>query len=309
VVENGDLAIAQNFALLYAAGCLAIEAGILRWRRQQLLHILQRQLVAVGSHMRSFRITPRTIRRILRRRVRSPAVVQRTRGTSFGPANHAGFWRWEGIDMVFCIHTTAFRRWFGDTAYCRAALRWLHQSKLLVLRNRHALPSTKSSEWAERTPRWPDGSVQRSFVFKAPKSVRRYLQLPQDRRDRILKAADDASAAVFRTTDTHFAPGYRQAEEAVTQDGPVTMTMASFLMASPKISFMLVAGHRRGATIELAGEISRRTIARLHCGFRNIEPIVQMRKNALSRRRRRYVLLIVGRPPVCPLHLLSLREI
>ena len=27
-----------------------------------------------------------------------------------------------------------------------------------------AAPSPKSTEWAERTPRWPDGTVQRSFV-------------------------------------------------------------------------------------------------------------------------------------------------
>jgi hypothetical protein len=33
--------------------------------------------------------------------------------------------------------------------------------------DRPVVPDSTSAEWAERTPRWPDGRVQKSFVFYA----------------------------------------------------------------------------------------------------------------------------------------------
>jgi hypothetical protein len=83
--------ITNNFALLYAAGCLAIKAGILPWKRQHLRQALQRQLIAAIAHLRSYHITPGMIRRILRRRLRSSMVVHPPRNRASGPsARHAG---------------------------------------------------------------------------------------------------------------------------------------------------------------------------------------------------------------------------
>jgi hypothetical protein len=50
--------------VLYAAGCLAIQAGILPWKRQHLRQALQRQLIAAIAHLRSYHTTPQMIRRI-----------------------------------------------------------------------------------------------------------------------------------------------------------------------------------------------------------------------------------------------------
>jgi hypothetical protein len=186
-VPNRHRAITDNVALLYAAGCLAIQAGILPWTRQHLRLALQRQLIAAVAHLRSYHITANMIRRILSRRLRSSAVCPVSRGVRFGPDTQSGFRRRREGDIVFTIHAKAFRQWFDDAAQCRAALRWLHRSGLLLLRNRHAIPSPKSTEWAERTPRWPDGTVQRSFVFKAPKSLRRHFH------NSIVSVDDDGS--------------------------------------------------------------------------------------------------------------------
>jgi hypothetical protein len=181
-------AIADNFSLLYAAGCLAIKAGILPWTRPRLRKALLRQFAAIVVHLQSRRITPNMIRRVLRRRLRSSAVVQLSEGMQFGPATRPGFWRQVDGDIVLSVHAKAFRRWFGDAAHCRAALLWLHKSGLLLLRGRHVVPQLNSTEWAERTPRWPDGTVQRCFIFKAPKSVQRQL-------DRSTAAAIPSGAA------------------------------------------------------------------------------------------------------------------
>jgi hypothetical protein len=69
--------------------------------------------------------------------------------------------------QVFTVHAAAFRRWFGATR-CRSVLLWLRQRGLLLLGDRQITPSRNSTEWAERTPRWPDGCVQKSFVFRWP---------------------------------------------------------------------------------------------------------------------------------------------
>jgi hypothetical protein len=184
-----NMATARNFALLYAAGCLAIKAGILPSTRQHLRQALRRPLIAAIAHLRRYYITDDMIRRILSRRLRSSAVIPVRRGLRFGPATQSGFWRQREGEVVFTIHAKAFRRWFGDAAECRAALRWLHRSGRLLLRNRHAIPCSKSTEWAERTPRWPDGTVQRSFVFKASNSFRRHFH------NSIVSADDDSAVS------------------------------------------------------------------------------------------------------------------
>jgi hypothetical protein len=173
--DNRYALIARNFGLMHAAGRLAIEAGILPWKRRHLHDVLQRRLAAVIAHLRSFQVTPQAIRRILRRRLCSSAVVQRTYGMHLAPSK-SGFWHKVDDEIVFTIRAKAFRRWFGDVSYARSALLWLHESGLLRLGKRHVLVSAKSTDWAERTPRWPDGSVQRSFVFTAPQSIGKQIQ-------------------------------------------------------------------------------------------------------------------------------------
>jgi uncharacterized protein DUF927 len=63
-VPNRHRAITDNVALLYAAGCLAIQAGILPWTRQHLRQALRRQLIAAIAHLRRYHITDDMIRRI-----------------------------------------------------------------------------------------------------------------------------------------------------------------------------------------------------------------------------------------------------
>jgi hypothetical protein len=158
----------DRFGLLYAGACLAIEAGVLPWERCQVLTALWACLSAARKQGRANRLSPKRIRLTLWDRLQAPAVVARLPRVRFGPADHAGFFEVVNGRRQYTIHAKAFRRWFGGSKQCAAALAWLHQRGLLVLGDKAATPWLSSGEWAERTPRWPDGRVQKSFVFFEP---------------------------------------------------------------------------------------------------------------------------------------------
>jgi Domain of unknown function (DUF927) len=157
-----------RFGLLYAGGCLAIEAGVLPWKKRQVSTALCACLWAALKQGRAVRLTPTKIRRTLRKRLRSPAIVARKPGIRFGPDDHVGFYETVDGRRQYTIHAKAFRRWFGSSAGYAAVLAWLQQENLLVLGNKPAMPWPTTCEWAERTPRWPDGRVQKSIIFRSP---------------------------------------------------------------------------------------------------------------------------------------------
>lgn len=153
------------YSLLFAGAAIAIEAGILPWSSPQAADALKHCLAATLGHQRTNQLTPAKIRGILRQNLQAPNVVRRDREDKFGPDRHAGYVELVAGRRRFTIHARAYRRWFGSAARCATSLAWLHKQSLLVMGNKPARPTALSGEWAERTPRWPDGSVQKSFVF------------------------------------------------------------------------------------------------------------------------------------------------
>jgi hypothetical protein len=158
----------DTFGLLYAGGRLAIDAGVLPWKDIQLQAALHTCLVATMKHHRAGELTPGKIHGILRRVLQERSVVERTANQPFGPDQHDGFFDTVGGRRRFTVHASAFRSWFGGSAQCAKALCWLHKQDLLVMGSRPVMPCLMTTEWAERTPRWPDGRVQKSIVFLEP---------------------------------------------------------------------------------------------------------------------------------------------
>jgi hypothetical protein len=153
------------FVLLYAGGCLAIESGVLPWKEAHLHAALHECLIAAIKHQHAGQLGPKAIRRILGQHLRAANVVPRELHRPFGPDRHDGFYEFVGGRRRYTIHAKAFRRWFGGSTRCAASLAWLHKKGLLVMGDKRAVPNSTSADWAERTPRWPDGRVQKSFVF------------------------------------------------------------------------------------------------------------------------------------------------
>jgi putative DNA primase/helicase len=155
----------DTFGLMYAGARFAIDAGVLPWEDIQLQTALQTCLVATMKHHRAGEFTPKKIRAILRKRLAEPYVVQRTANQSFGPDQHDGFFDVIGGRRRYTVHASAFRSWFHGSAQCARALCWMHEQELLVMSGRPIAPCLMTTEWAERTPRWPDGRIQKSIVF------------------------------------------------------------------------------------------------------------------------------------------------
>ena len=82
--------------------------------------------------------------------------------------DHAGFFERENGKVRITVASAAFAKWFENKAQRLAALRWLHDQGLLDMGTKRASPSLRTTEWAERQRRWPDGSNPRSFVFFDP---------------------------------------------------------------------------------------------------------------------------------------------
>jgi hypothetical protein len=90
----------DSFALLYAGGCLAIEAGVLPWKEPAPRAALHDCLIAAIMHQRAGRFGPQAIRRILRQQLRPPNVVRREPNRPFGPDRHDGFYEVVGAGSI-----------------------------------------------------------------------------------------------------------------------------------------------------------------------------------------------------------------
>jgi hypothetical protein len=159
---------AKNFALIYAGGRLAIEAGILPWSRAKLLDAIVSCFESAISDIRGHANALGVARRILQNKLAGEEIIAKTPNASFGPMDHAGFFERYSGKVRITVAAAAFAKWFANKAQMLAALRWLHGQGLLDMGAKRASPSLKTTEWAERQRRWPDGSNPRSYVFFDP---------------------------------------------------------------------------------------------------------------------------------------------
>lgn len=157
----------RNFALLYAGGCLGIEAKVLPWSKDATLTAVLTCFEEAVRVIRSHENALNEAKRELKKRLASERI-RPFGGPPFGPADTAGFRRKVKGSVELTIHSATFRGWFSNRIQAAAILRWLHDEGLLVLGNKATKPSSTATEWAERAPRWPDGTTQKSFVFRNP---------------------------------------------------------------------------------------------------------------------------------------------
>lgn len=161
---------AQNFALVYAGGRLAIEAGILPWNPKDLLEAI---VTCFASAMRELGRHESILSRaqeILRKKLRDEKLPPK--GDGADPDKQDGFQE-EGTDgVIYTVKAAAMREWFPDPAHFRAILSWLNDERLLIKADGAPKPSPKGTEWAVTTPRWSGERKVKSIRFKAPAEAR-----------------------------------------------------------------------------------------------------------------------------------------
>jgi hypothetical protein len=70
----------------------------------------------------------------------------------------------------YTIHSTVFRSWFADRRQLRLALDWLERRRRLRPKVTEKALDKTSLDWAEQTPKWPNGRSVRSIVFLGPET-------------------------------------------------------------------------------------------------------------------------------------------
>jgi hypothetical protein len=157
-----------NFALIYAGGAIAIDAGILPWSHTQqletILNVFREAVADVRGHLNA----RARGKRILRQKVYSGEITLWS-GDQPKTANKTAGFMTKDTDgnREVTVRADAFRRWFKSPSQARAVLLWLHEEGLLVLGEKKVRPSPTTTRWAERTLRW-SGKPVRSFVFRYP---------------------------------------------------------------------------------------------------------------------------------------------
>ena len=152
---------ADNFALLYAAGRMATDAGILDYDKGRLLHwVRELLLVSIGDEQDAVRQIGNLVGR-LRTHLHGPCIAdKRAQPATIRPERYDGY---RTVDGAVTINAAKFRRLFEDEPGAdRRVLRWLRDRRLLQLARRRS-----SHEALDRTIKWPYGRGVRCFVISA----------------------------------------------------------------------------------------------------------------------------------------------
>ncbi len=162
---------AGNFALIFAGGCLAIDAGVLPYRKADLLRAI-RTCFESAVRTAAKRSDPLlAAKRLLRSRLQGDGICDFIpRRRRIDPQRHAGYRHEVDGRPQYVIHAAAFRSWFSaEPAAFSAVLDWLVKKECLrPKRSRSIGVGKRPAGWAERVVEWPSGKPTRSIIFFDP---------------------------------------------------------------------------------------------------------------------------------------------
>ena len=156
----------RNFALIYAGGCMAIEANVLPWTEADVFEAIESCFRAAVEDIRGHTNILGRARSILRSKLMSDEIVEARPGLTVTPERCAGYYQESAGIRYYTIHTKAFVRWFASRAQAAAVLQWLNDQDDLIADKHKFRPSLKSVQWAERACRWPGGMVVKSIRLR-----------------------------------------------------------------------------------------------------------------------------------------------
>ena len=157
----------QNIGLLYAGGRLAIDAGVVPWKPEQLLRAVATCWRRALDLHRTKRDALTQAKRALRADLKSEKVKKRRPSASFSPEEADGYYVMKDGVRIYTVHAAAMRKWLGtDPKQFDRLLDWLDAEGFLM--PRQSRTGTAGSDWAIQTPKWPNGKSVRSIVFRDP---------------------------------------------------------------------------------------------------------------------------------------------
>ncbi len=155
---------ARNFALLYAGAVMAKKAGMLPWGLAKTRDALKKCFMDGLQEISRIegaecRARDALLQNISKLGILSESTVLR---------DVEGWFEETERGKLYSVKSPCFKKWFDTPEEQRAALRWLHQMRLLDLKKgaRCELPNT---EWATKFAR-VGGKGQRCYKFRYPRT-------------------------------------------------------------------------------------------------------------------------------------------
>jgi hypothetical protein len=171
-MSGGAEHAAENCALIYAGGCMAIDADLLPYRKQDVMRAVTRCFRDV---LRSTRDNDPLVaaKRLLRRHLRSDAIFnQRRPDDQFDGQGYDGYVTVQGGRPQYVVRASSLREWFKtEPGAFRRIIDWLKKKRCLLPRAaRETQINDRPTDWAERITKWPDGKSTsvRSIIFYDP---------------------------------------------------------------------------------------------------------------------------------------------
>jgi len=164
---------AENLSLIYAGGCMAIVAGVLPYRKSDVLRAVERCFRDALQTAAEESDPLLRAKRLLRRHLESNRIVEmKSPNDSFDARRRDGYVANCGGRWRYVIRAASLRDWFKtEPGAARGIVEWLQEKGCLLARQpRSAKGADRPTDWAERTVVWPDrrpASV-RSIVFYDP---------------------------------------------------------------------------------------------------------------------------------------------
>ena len=164
---------AENFSLILAGGVLAVDAGVLPYRKADLLRAVTRCFLSAISITAEERDPLAGAKAILRRRLKGDRVFRRRSSNgSFDARRFDGYVFKDGERWKYVIRASSLREWFKTEprAY-KPVIDWLEEKGCLLARQSRSTEIVeRPTDWAERTLVWPDqqSTATRSVVFYEP---------------------------------------------------------------------------------------------------------------------------------------------
>ena len=106
----------RNFALIYAGGCMAMEAKLVPWTEERLFQAIESCFRAAVEDIRGHTNILGRARSILKRKLQSDEIVEVRPGEVVTPEQCAGYWQDAAGIRNYTIHAKAFVGWFASRA-------------------------------------------------------------------------------------------------------------------------------------------------------------------------------------------------
>jgi hypothetical protein len=164
---------AGNCSLIYAGGCIAVDAGVLDYDKRDLRRAIEQCFRDAFQTAEEARDPLLRAKRVLRRNLEGDRVFQmRSSRSGFDAASFDGYAAKAGEKKKYVIRAKSMREWLkNEPGAFRGIIEWLARRGCLQPRqSRSARPEQPPTDWAERSLAWADrrSTVTRSLIFNDP---------------------------------------------------------------------------------------------------------------------------------------------